>query len=94
MARRLQAQGNQVDATLQFIDRALTDFGLLEAFEHRPPGERAECLRWISASVDSRERDDRVSWLLDALAAGTALVPAPGAERERRRQTAAGASLH
>jgi pyridoxamine 5'-phosphate oxidase family protein len=64
MVRSLEAATRQIDETRNFVDRALRDFGLLEAFECRPPRERAECLRWIAASSDSCEEEDRVSCLL------------------------------
>ena len=84
MVRSLEAATRQIDETRNFVDRALRDFGLLEAFECRPPRERAECLRWIAASSDSCEEEDRVSCLLDALSAGDPLVPAT---EQRSRQT-------
>jgi hypothetical protein len=66
----------QIGETPRFLERALVDFGLWEAFEGRPPRERSEYLRWLAASLDSDEQEDRVSHLLDALAAGDSLMPA------------------
>lgn len=56
-----------------FFERALTDFGLLEAFQRWPVREKSACLAWIEASVDGGEEEERVSRLLDALANGRLL---------------------
>jgi len=69
---------------LRLVERALRDFGLMEAFEERPLEERAACLLWIAASTDSDEEEDRVSRMLDALAGGGPLVPRQAALRRPR----------
>ena len=61
--------------TRHFVERALIDFGLLEAFEHRSLQQRANCLQWIAAASEPTEQEDRVSRLLDALADGGPLGP-------------------
>ena len=58
-----------------FVERALIDFALEEAFEARPAAERAACLHWISGAFCRDEEDSRVSELLDALDAGKPLPP-------------------
>jgi hypothetical protein len=73
--RGSHAVATQIGESRSFVERALLDFGLLEAFEYRPARERAQCLIWIAASSDSSELEDRVSWLLDALSSGEPLVP-------------------
>ena len=60
----------------RFVERALLDFGLMDAFRFRPGEERVKCLHWIADAADSRVEEDRVSYLLDALAHGEALMPA------------------
>jgi hypothetical protein len=73
----------RLQATTEFVRRALRDFGLMEAFEARPILEQAICLDWVNATDDERVQEDRVSWTLDCLAAGTPLQsiyePAAGA---------------
>jgi hypothetical protein len=61
--------------TTGFVERALIDFGLMEAFESRSPFEQAECLQWIAAAIRPKEQDHRVSVLLDDLARGAPLAP-------------------
>jgi len=91
MVRPPQAATGQFDATRGFVERALRDFGLMEAFEERPPEERAACLLWIAASTDSHEEEDRVSRMLDALAGGGPLVPRQATlRRSRARASRAG----
>jgi hypothetical protein len=75
--RGFQAVATQIGKSRSFVERALLDFDLQEAFQYRPARERAQCLIWIAASSDASEVEDRVSWLLDALASGEPLVPLP-----------------
>ena len=70
-----RTETDKIDETRQFVQRALLDFGLLDAFEHRSVGKREGCLRWIAAAPDRSEEEDRVSHLLDALASGRPLGP-------------------
>jgi DNA-binding MarR family transcriptional regulator len=51
----------------QFVERALLDFGLMNAFESRPAPERERCLRWIANAEEEREEERRVSRVLDDL---------------------------
>jgi len=64
----------QIDETCGFVERALLDFGLQEAFKARPQREQDESLSWIAGSPDTGEEENRVSYLLDALAHGNSLV--------------------
>jgi hypothetical protein len=50
-----------------FAERALVDFGLMEAYQSREASEREECLRWLQASRGDVEEERRVSLLLDSL---------------------------
>jgi hypothetical protein len=59
-----------------FVQRALLDFGLSEAYELRSARERVGCLLWIALAGETDEVDLRVSALLDALDSGS---PLPGA---------------
>jgi DNA-binding MarR family transcriptional regulator len=58
----------------QFVDRALQDFGLMEAFESCSPQERDGCLRWIASAAGEREEEKRVSRLLDDLSQNRTLA--------------------
>jgi len=64
------------EETRRFVERALLDFELMDAFRFRPREERVQCLHWIADAADSRVEEDRVSYLLDASAHGEPLVPA------------------
>jgi hypothetical protein len=64
----------QIDETRGFVEQALLDFGLQEEFKARPLREQHECLSWIAGSPDSSEEENRVSYLLDALASGDSLA--------------------
>ena len=57
-------------AGFEFVERALIDFGLLDAFLARPDAERAGCVRWLDEATDSLDEEERVSRLLDCLDAG------------------------
>ena len=72
--RELQAITPEQQEVTQFVERALLDFGLMEAFESRPSDERAEYLRWIGAASGERAQEVRVSRLLDDLAGVGRLV--------------------
>jgi hypothetical protein len=63
----------RLQATTEFVRRALRDFGLMEAFENRQILEQAVCLDWVNATDDERLQEDRVSRILDCLAAGASL---------------------
>jgi hypothetical protein len=71
----LDAVNSRVQETIRFVERALIDFGLMDAFESRSPYEQAECLQRIAAAVRPKEQDHRVSVLLDDLARGAPLAP-------------------
>jgi len=64
-----------ISETRRFVERALLDFELSEAFARRSCRERAAFLEWIAAASDASEMEDRVSCLLDALDCGGPLVP-------------------
>ncbi|MPZ50853.1 MAG: hypothetical protein GEU75_16405 [Dehalococcoidia bacterium] len=68
----------QTDATRDFVERALLDFGLQAEFQSRQLREQDECLSWIAGSPDNCEEENRVSYLLDALAHGDPLVTKEG----------------
>jgi DNA-binding MarR family transcriptional regulator len=57
----------------QFVDRALRDFGVLDAFESRTPREREGCLQWVAEAAEEREEERRVSRLVDDLSNNRAL---------------------
>jgi hypothetical protein len=69
------------EATLEvfaFAERALLDFGLFDEFKRRSSKERRQSLNWLAGARSSKEEEDRVSRLLDALWFGKAL---PGPDR-------------
>lgn len=61
-----------------FLERALMDFGLMDAFDSRPRVERQRCMEWIAAAGEDREEEKRVSRVLGALSRGKALPATPG----------------
>ena len=63
----------RMDDTKAFVERALIDFELNEAFWARPSRERDACLRWVDAALGERAQEERVSEVLDCLAFGRAL---------------------
>jgi DNA-binding MarR family transcriptional regulator len=69
----LPSPSTPLNQSRQFVERALQDFGLIEAFESRPSLERERCLRWIAAAEGEREEERRVSRVLDDLSSGRAL---------------------
>ena len=60
----------RLEATKAFVERALIDFELGDAFRARPRKERESCLRWIDAALGERAQEERVSEVLDCLAFG------------------------
>jgi hypothetical protein len=58
----------EISATRHFVERALIDFELDEAFRKRPPSEQTQWLTWISSAPGEKAEEYRVSLLLDALA--------------------------
>ena len=62
----------------RFMERALTDFALTEAYALRSARERDSCVAWVEASESTSEEEDRVSQLLDALWFDRPLPPDPG----------------
>ncbi len=58
---------HEISATKHFVERALIDFELQDAFRDRPPKEQEQWLRWIAAAPNERAEEYRVSFLLDAL---------------------------
>jgi hypothetical protein len=73
IAREYTIRARRFHESRQFAERALRDFGLMDAFESRPPKERERCLRWIAGAAGEREEEDRVSRVLDSLAFEKAL---------------------
>lgn len=59
--------------TSEFVERALKDFELFDAFLSRSIEERTSCLKWIDAAVGETAQEDRVSDMLDCLAFGREL---------------------
>lgn len=62
----------------RFLERALADFALTEAYALRSHLERSRCAEWVEASAGATEEEDRVSRLLDALWFDRPLPPGPG----------------
>ena len=73
MHREFIAVADRFQETSGFVQRALRDFGLLDAFESQPDEDQAACMRWADAAVDDRDQEARVSQLLDFLARGLPL---------------------
>ncbi len=59
---------HEISATKHFVERALLDFELDEAFKNRPAPEQAQWLSWIASAPSEKAEEYRVSLLLDALA--------------------------
>ena len=73
MHREFITVADRLQETSGFVQRALRDFGLLEAFEAHTDEDQAACVRWVDAAIDDRDQEARVSQLLDFLAHGLPL---------------------
>ena len=69
----LPGPDERLDQSRQFVERALRDFGLTDAFESRPQMERERCLRWVATADGEREEERRVSRVLNDLSLDRAL---------------------
>ena len=58
----------RLQITTEFVERALLDFELWEAFQARAQEERDACLAWVDAALGERAQEERVSEVLDCLA--------------------------
>jgi hypothetical protein len=59
---------HEISATRHFVERALIDFELDDAFKNRPEPEQTQWLNWIASAPTEKAEEYRVSLLLDALA--------------------------
>jgi hypothetical protein len=65
----------RLEETKAFVERALVDFELSDAFRARSRKERESCIRWVDAALGERAQEERVSEVLDCLVFGR---PLPG----------------
>ena len=54
----------------EFVERALLDRGLMEAYRQRPPYQRNDYLGWITQAKREPTRQRRLAQMLDELARG------------------------
>ncbi|HHI69711.1 MAG TPA: hypothetical protein ENJ91_01815 [Rhodobacteraceae bacterium] len=53
-----------------FVEQALKDSGLMEAYQQRPPYQRNDYLGWISRAARDSTQQKRLLQMLDELRAG------------------------
>lgn len=53
-----------------FVSKALSDRGLTEAYNNRPPYQRNDYLGWILRAQKEETKKKRLSQMLDELASG------------------------
>lgn len=68
-----EATAIDIEETQGMVQRVLIDFDLADEFQSRLARERRACLRWISASVDNRDEEERIGRMLDTLYYGRPL---------------------
>ncbi len=54
----------------EFVERALLDHGLMEAYRQRPPYQRNDYLGWITQAKREPTKLRRLAQMLDELAQG------------------------
>ena len=54
----------------EFVERALLDRGLMEAYQQRPPYQRNDYLGWIAQAKREPTKLRRLAQMLDELAQG------------------------
>ena len=54
----------------EFVERALLDRGLMEAYRRRPPYQRNDYLGWITQAKRESTKRRRLAQMLDELARG------------------------
>ena len=54
----------------EFVERALLDCGLMEAYRRRPPYQRNDYLGWITQAKREATKLRRLAQMLDELARG------------------------
>ena len=54
----------------EFVERALLDRGLMEAYRQRPPYQRNDYLGWITQAKREATKRRRLAQMLDELAGG------------------------
>lgn len=75
MTMTMMTAGTGSRSKFEFVERALIDFDLLDAFLARDEEEREAFERWFEGAESSRAEEERVSQLLDCLDAGLQLPP-------------------
>jgi uncharacterized protein YdeI (YjbR/CyaY-like superfamily) len=52
------------------VEKALSEFGLSDAYAARPPYQRNDYILWITSARRDETRDRRIAQMLDELAGG------------------------
>ena len=60
-----------------FVEQALTERGVLDAYRNRPPYQQNDYIGWITRAKQTATRQRRLEQMLEELAAGDAYMSMP-----------------